>query len=113
MLRTYQEREQIVRIRARIDHALKTIGALEDQAKSSDHGNDHIDLEKGRIDLGGHLIKLLTSTFALNKAAHDPQARLFLRNLSTFLHQEEVEVSRNIFHFCERDLPRLDGTMVT
>lgn len=105
MLRIYQERELLIRIRARITQQ----NATEDFDTT---GSTALDEQSNRIELGGHPIRKLTSTFAQETVASDPGARHFVRELRTFLY-EEVRGFSAAFHFRAKDLPRLDGTQVS
>ncbi|QRV90390.1 hypothetical protein RhiJN_18408 [Ceratobasidium sp. AG-Ba] len=105
MLRTYQERELLIRIRARID-----------QQNAIDDGEfEHIGDENSRLDrveLGGLCTKMLTSTYAQERIACDSGAQHFVRELRTFLYQEARGFA-NTVHFRERSLPSLEGTTVS
>ncbi|KAG8714224.1 hypothetical protein FRC08_012222 [Ceratobasidium sp. 394] len=104
MLRIYQERELLIRIRARIDQQ----NATEDQESYQSAGGSE---SFNRIEFGQHPIKKLTSTFAREQIVSDPGAKYFVRELRTFLYQE-VGGFGTAFHFRERALPHLDGTTV-
>lgn len=104
MLRIYQERELLFRVRARIDQQ----NSAEDEETTS---IAPLDDQSNRIELGGHPVNKLTYTFAKERIAVDPDARYFIRELRTFLY-EEVGNLGSAFHFREKDLPRLDGTQV-
>ncbi|KAG8696436.1 hypothetical protein FRC08_007148 [Ceratobasidium sp. 394] len=104
MLRIYQERELLIRIRARIEQQ----NATEDQESYQlVSGSESFN----RIEFGQHPVKKLTSTFAREQVASDPGAKYFVRELRTFLYQE-VGGFGTAFHFRERALPHLDGTTV-
>lgn len=114
MLRTYQEREVIIRIRAHIDKERDTSESpsadileaegLPDESAPSDF--DH-------VQLSGHSYRMATITFADQQQLQDPGARLFERELRTFLYQELDDPNLGTqFHFRERNLPRVDDTMV-
>ncbi|QRW13306.1 hypothetical protein RhiLY_12305 [Ceratobasidium sp. AG-Ba] len=105
MLRTYQERELLIRVRARIDQQ----NAVDDG--ESGHIGDETS-RADRVELGGHRTKMLTSTYAHERIACDPGARHFVRELRTFLYQEAGRFG-NTFHFRERALPSLEGTTVS
>ncbi|KAG8742492.1 hypothetical protein FRC10_001388 [Ceratobasidium sp. 414] len=104
MLRIYQERELLIRIRARIDQQ----NATEDHESSQPVGSSE---SFSRIEFGQHPVKKLTSTFAREQIESDPGAKYFVRELRTFLYQE-VGGFGAAFHFRERALPHLDGTTV-
>ncbi|KAG8693167.1 hypothetical protein FRC08_009289 [Ceratobasidium sp. 394] len=105
MLRIYQERELLIRIRARIDQ----------QNSSEDHETRPVVSKTDpadRIEFGQHPVKKLTSRFAREQVTSDPGAKFFIRDLRTFLYQEVGGFGAQ-FHFRERNLPRLDGTTVS
>lgn len=104
MLRIYQERELLLRIRARIDQQNSTEDNETTEDFIADDPSDH-------VEFGKSYSKQLTSTFAQDRLAVDPGARHFIRELRTFLY-EEADGFGGGFHFRERDLPRLDGTVV-
>ena len=103
MLRIYQERELLIRMRTRIN---------QQNSNEVDETSEDIitDNPSDRIDFGRYHSKKLTSTFAQERLASDPGANHFVRELRTFLY-EEVDGFGGAFHFRERDLPRLDGTV--
>lgn len=103
MLRIYQERELLIRIRARINQQ-NSIETEEIDDDSSNHTLERVDFSKPHA-------KKLTSTFVEERLASDPGAKHFVRELRTFLYQEVGEFG-GAFHFRERDLPRLEGTVV-
>ncbi|KAG9086597.1 hypothetical protein FS749_003534 [Ceratobasidium sp. UAMH 11750] len=104
MLRTYQERELMIRIRA-----------LMDQQNSTDNHDSYRPVPSksptDRIEFDRHPIKMLTSTFVRERFSSDPEAKHFVRDLRTFLYQE-VGGFGNSFHFRAQMLPHLDGTSV-
>ncbi|KAG9119885.1 hypothetical protein FRC07_004877, partial [Ceratobasidium sp. 392] len=104
MLRTYQERELLIRIRARIDQQNST-----SDGDSLQQGE--MDSSDGRIEFNRHPIKKLTTTFARELIKSDPEAKHFIRELRTFLY-EEVGGFGTAFHFRAQALPHLDGTTV-
>ncbi|KAG9081342.1 hypothetical protein FRC07_014527, partial [Ceratobasidium sp. 392] len=103
MLRTYQERELLIRIRARINQ----------QNATDDDNSQAADLEnsENRIEFSRHPRKKLTLTFAREQIKSDPGAKHFVRELRTFLY-EEVGGFGTAFHFRAQALPHLDGTTV-
>jgi hypothetical protein len=105
MLRIYQERELLIRIRARIDQQNSTTESEKHQSL------DNSDASK-RIDFDQHPVKKLTSTFTRELILVDPEAKFFMRELRIFVYQE-VGGFGDTFHFRERVLPRLDGTVVS
>lgn len=104
MLRIYQERELLIRIRARINQQNSTETEETSDSSTADDSSE-------RVDFVRHHAKKLTSNFAQERVASDPGAKHFIRELRTFLY-EEVGGFGNAFHFRERNLPRLDGTVV-
>ncbi|KAG8692390.1 hypothetical protein FRC08_009814 [Ceratobasidium sp. 394] len=102
MLRIYQERELLIRIRALIDQQ----NAIEEhEPRQAADTSEMVD----RIEFERRPSKKLTSTFARELIASDPGAKHFVRELRTFLYQE-VGGFGNAFHFRERALPHIDGT---
>ncbi|KAF8603005.1 hypothetical protein BDV93DRAFT_556926 [Ceratobasidium sp. AG-I] len=104
MLRMYQERESIMRIRASVDMA----DVLEDEeAEESAWSGPRVHL--GSPDREG---RRLATRFVSHHSSIDPGAGQMERHLRTFLYQK-VGGFGNRVHFRQSDLPLLDGMLVS
>ncbi|KAG9100964.1 hypothetical protein FS749_011472 [Ceratobasidium sp. UAMH 11750] len=106
MLRMYQEREAIMRIRACVDAAAKH--GNEDESDSADPWEGPR-VQLGSSDRNG---RQLATTFIQQHVQSDPDAQKMERNLRTFLYQQ-VGGFGNRIHFRESDLPTLKGMLVS
>ncbi|KAG8743316.1 hypothetical protein FRC10_012195, partial [Ceratobasidium sp. 414] len=106
MLRMYQEREAIMRIRARVDATAKSSDEPEDDAASTWNGP--------RVYFGspGRNGRQLAAEFVQRQMEHDPNARNMARYLRTFLYQRIGGYGTRI-NFRESNLPHLDGMLVS
>ncbi|KAG9082381.1 hypothetical protein FRC07_014226 [Ceratobasidium sp. 392] len=104
MLRIYQERELLIRIRAWINQRNAT-EEHEKQQPTTDAG-----ATTNRIEFEQRPVKKLTSTLMRELIASDAGAKAIVRELRTFLY-EEVRGFGEAFHFRASALPRLDGTI--
>lgn len=108
MLNMYQEREAIMRIRARIDAAVRADEEIEPDAPATWDG-PHVQL--GSPDRNG---QRLATDFVSQPMQHDSSAQQMARKLRTFLYQQ-VEGFQSVarVHFRESHLPLLDGMLVS
>ncbi|KAG8734944.1 hypothetical protein FRC10_011167 [Ceratobasidium sp. 414] len=106
MLRMYQEREAIMRIRAQVDLA---VNHDEDDEHDVDDPWSGPRVHFGSSDRKG---RQEATEFARMLSQHDPAARNVARFLRTFLYQR-VGGFGSLIHFRESDLPLLDGMMVS
>lgn len=112
MLKMYQEREAIIRIRARIDAQVSQAGSLQGDELDADETSPW---DGPRVQLGSsdRLGRRLATEFIAQYMKTDPSARQMARDLRTFLYQRVdgfARGDRNVFR--ERDLPLLDGMLV-
>ncbi|CAE6458263.1 unnamed protein product [Rhizoctonia solani] len=107
MLRMHQEREAVIRIRARINAA----NAQDDEKEELDPNSswDGPNVQLGSSDRTG---RQPAPAFVENYVKLEPDAQNMGRYLRTFLYQQVGGFGSRI-HFREADLPLLDGMLVT
>ncbi|KAG9094666.1 hypothetical protein FS749_012061 [Ceratobasidium sp. UAMH 11750] len=106
MLRMYQEREAIMRIRARIDAAAKSNDEPEDNVATAWNGPR---VYFGSSDRNG---RQLAAEFVQRQMDRNASARNMARYLRIFLYQRIGGYGTRV-NFRESDLPHLDGMLVS
>ena len=107
MLRMHQEREAVIRIRARIDSTKKQDQKGDDLDSTSSWNGPSVQL--GAPDRSR---QQPAPSFIQNRVQIDPALHKMALHLRTFLYQQ-VRGFGNRTHFREADLPRLDGMLVS
>ncbi|KDN42568.1 hypothetical protein RSAG8_06711, partial [Rhizoctonia solani AG-8 WAC10335] len=107
MLRMHQEREIIIRIRARIDASKTQDRKMHDLDSTSSWDGPAVQL--GSSDRNG---RQSAPVFVKNYLKIDRAAHKMGLNLRTFLYQE-IGGFGNRIHFREMDLPLLDGMLIS
>ncbi|KDN40330.1 hypothetical protein RSAG8_08240, partial [Rhizoctonia solani AG-8 WAC10335] len=113
MLRTYQERELIIRIRASVDCATKSLSNEDEFEEQQTTGEDmNTDRTSPHAVVAGRSYRMSTEMFAAQQRESDQGAQHFIRELRTFLYQE-IDGLGDAFHFRERNLPRIDHIIMS
>ncbi|KAG8710978.1 hypothetical protein FRC11_003923 [Ceratobasidium sp. 423] len=111
MLRTYQERELITRIRAGIDYAAESLSNEANTPNTPGQGSPVEPDSFQHATVAGHSYRMAITTFAYHLHQNDTGALHFVRELRTFLYQE-IDGLGEAFHFRERNLPPIDHTIM-